>query len=295
VLLRTLVSRAAGAAAAVALTLTLAPTAVPAAAPASTAPRLALASVVSATSLKGQDVSWPQCPKGMGRGKGEPIPENTPYVSGTTTTVIGVNQGKPFYANPCLKTLVAWAKAHHQYVAAYTLPAPPTSAELSRWGTAGPYRGTDTVTRMRNNGYVQATWTVANIHAQGFAPTFIWLDVEPLVLRTWGTTTAAKRNNWAVIQGMQLGFARAGIRTGFYSTNRFWTQIVGSARTTSPMWAAYSVSSRSAALSRCSYPQASGGPVAMVQFYHFAPLVDQDVSCARMTSLGGVGAFFIKY
>lgn len=257
---------------------------------------LAAAPAASSRPLPGQDISWPQCPKGMGRGKGAPIPVLTRYVSGTRFTVIGVNQGKPFYANPCLKSLVAYARRTHQYAAAYTLPAPPVGTQLSTYGQRGPYRGDDTATKMRNFGYAQAAWTVTNMHSQGFYPRFIWLDVEPLKLRHWNTTTAtARMNNRAVIQGMRSAFARAGISSGFYTTDRFWLSIVGRWRTSVPVWAAYSVSSQSAARRHCSTRQASGGPVAMVQYYHFNPLLDVDVTCPAMSRLGGWRHFFVKY
>ena len=66
-----------------------------------------------AGAVLGGDISWPQCPKGMGipekRSLGLPMPlPSAQYV------VIGLTNGPGFVANPCLADHVAWAKERAQ-------------------------------------------------------------------------------------------------------------------------------------------------------------------------------------
>src|SRR5665647_2893696 len=64
--------------------------------------------------LLGNDVSWPQCPKGLGipsrptEGKAMP-PTLARFV------VIGLTNGPGFYPNPCLGTQTEWAMSHRVY------------------------------------------------------------------------------------------------------------------------------------------------------------------------------------
>ena len=59
--------------------------------------------------LTGGDVSWPNCPKGMGipsrLSPGNPMP-----VSTASFVVVGLTNGPGWYPNPCLAAHVAWAR-----------------------------------------------------------------------------------------------------------------------------------------------------------------------------------------
>ena len=55
----------------------------------------------------GADISWPQCPRGMGipqkQGQGSPMP-----LDAARYVILGLTNGPGFYANPCLASQVAW-------------------------------------------------------------------------------------------------------------------------------------------------------------------------------------------
>ena len=93
--------------------------------------------------LLGGDISWPQCPKGMGipekRSEGLPLPD-----SSARFVVIGLTNGPGFVANPCLASQVAWAKSQHLLVSAYSVISGPT--RFSPSGVSGDLPGrADTV------------------------------------------------------------------------------------------------------------------------------------------------------
>src|SRR4051812_25172980 len=58
--------------------------------------------------LTGGDISWPNCPKGMGipsrRSPGNPLP-----LASAAFAVIGLTNGPGWFPNPCLADHVAWA------------------------------------------------------------------------------------------------------------------------------------------------------------------------------------------
>ena len=68
----------------------------------------------------GADISWPQCPPGMGiehkETSGQPMPTaEAEYV------VIGLTNGPGFHANPCLADQVAWVRERGLLMAAYSV------------------------------------------------------------------------------------------------------------------------------------------------------------------------------
>ena len=75
----------------------------------------------------GADISWPQCPPGMGiehkETSGQPMPTaEAEYV------VIGLTNGPGFHANPCLADQVAWAEEQGLLVSAYSVISWPDEA-----------------------------------------------------------------------------------------------------------------------------------------------------------------------
>ena len=86
----------------------------------------------------GADISWPQCPAGMGIphkiSTGQPMPtEEADYV------VIGLTNGPGFHANPCLADQVAYAKGAGLLTAAYAVVSFPDDATVKAYGREGPY------------------------------------------------------------------------------------------------------------------------------------------------------------
>ena len=230
---------------------------------------------VPATSL-GVDVSFPQC--------GATLP--TPIGFG----VVGVNDGRPMTANPCLASELAWS--------ATTLSATP--AFYANTGDPGPLNnpswptsqqtpevctGADSVACSYDWG-----WTVAQNSFQdavaaetqlgASSPTTAaaaapwWLDVE--TANSWeslGTgapaTSAQLANDLSTIQGEVASFTSVGVSTvGIYSTSYQWSTIVGSSATSlaaNNVWLP-GYATLSDAQAACTANSFTGGRVAMIQY-----------------------------
>src|SRR6476661_9503149 len=103
-----------------------------------------------AATLNGYDVSWPQCPTSAG-GSGLPLPP-----ASAQFVVIGLTRGLPFTANPCLASQVGWARQNSVAAQAYTVAAFPTAAQLSQYGSQGPWSATTRAAQLSNAGYAEA-------------------------------------------------------------------------------------------------------------------------------------------
>ena len=139
--------------------------------------------------MLGADISWPQCPPGMGipykESSGQPMPRpDAEYV------VIGLTNGPGFHANPCLADQVAYAKEHELLVAAYSVISWPDEAAQEQYGG------------LEEAGHAQAQFNLQSMKAAGLDSPIIWLDVEQVPHYEWSTSTAA---NAEVV----LGAARA--------------------------------------------------------------------------------------
>ena len=87
--------------------------------------------------VEGGDLSWPQCPEGMGikerRTLGLPMPlDSAEYV------VIGLTNGPAFHPNPCLASQVEWAKKNKVMTSAYAVISYPEDATIREYGGEGP-------------------------------------------------------------------------------------------------------------------------------------------------------------
>lgn len=195
----------------------------------------------------GADISWPQCPPGMGiehkETSGQPLPtEEAEYV------VIGLTNGPGFYANPCLADQVAWARGRGLLTAAYAVASYPSDAELAAYGGQGPYDGGTTDGALKNLGYQQARFNVLSMREAGLASPLVWIDVEPVPFYDWSGDKAA---NAAVVIGLAQGYLNAGLQIGVYSTPALWDGVVGDLAFGVPEWRAAGQTSRAEALSRC--------------------------------------------
>lgn len=195
--------------------------------------------------LYGGDVSWPQCPKGMGipkrPGKGLPMPlPEAKYV------VIGLTNGPGFTPNPCIETQLAWAKQRHLMVGAYSVLSYPSDRTLARQGGRGPFDGARFVGRLANVGYQQAIFNVRTMERVQLVSPFVWIDVEPYPVYPWSADRVA---NAHVVKGALRGYRDAGFQVGFYSIGGLWEQVVGDLRFGLPEWRAAGV--RSQASERC--------------------------------------------
>ncbi|HEY1135137.1 MAG TPA: hypothetical protein VGE77_11210 [Nocardioides sp.] len=227
-----------------------------------------------AVPVLGGDVSWPQCPRGMGlpekRTLGMPMPlDAAEYV------VVGLTNGPGFHVNPCLADQVAWVAERHLLGAAYAVASFPDPATLATHGTTGPYDGGSPADALRNTGYAQGRFNVASMQDAGLLTPVVWIDVEPVPDFEWSDDPVA---NAAVVEGLARAYTDAGYAIGVYSTPHLWRQVVGDLALGVPEWRAAGHTSRAEALSRCADDWSIQGGAAVLGQWVEADR-DQNVTC----------------
>jgi hypothetical protein len=228
----------------------------------------------------GGDISWPQCPKGMGiperRTLGLPMPlPEAKYV------VVGLTNGPGFTANPCLASQVDWIRQRHLLAAAYAVASLPDAEAVAQHGDDGPFDGGTDTGALANTGYQQALTNIATMRAAGLDSPIIWVDVEPVPDFDWGDDIEA---NGAVVQGVVRGYVDAGYAVGVYSTPYLWSDVVGDLALGLPEWRAAGQSSQAEALDRCGDDwQIQGGQAVLGQWVEANR--DLDVTCPGVTDL----------
>ncbi len=221
-------------------------------------------SAVAETQAVGRDVSWPNCPRGMGipsrRSQGKPMPP-----SSARFVVVGLTNGPAFYPNPCLAAQVEYARSHHLWTAAYAVVTYPTRGQLRRYGGAGPRSRTRETGRLWNTGWAQAAQNLDVMRDVGLDSPVVWVDVEPVSPPApWSRRLTANR---AVLEGAVAGYRAAGLRVGFYSTPTMWRSIVGPVRYGLAEWRTAGLSTRRAALAMCRRHRFQGGRAVITQWY----------------------------
>ncbi|GAB6985963.1 hypothetical protein [Nocardioides pyridinolyticus] len=151
--------------------------------------------------ILGADVSWPQCPRGLGiperRTLGLPMPlPEAEYV------VLGLTNGPGFTANPCLADQVAWVRERGLMAAAYAVASFPDDDAVAEHVGTGPYDGGTELGALANTGYQQALANVVTMRAAGLASPIVWVDVEPVPDFAWSADPVA---NAAVVEGAVHG------------------------------------------------------------------------------------------
>ncbi len=218
----------------------------------------------------GADISWPQCPAGMGIphkiSTGAPMPrEDAEYV------VFGLTNGPGFHANPCLADQVAYARERGLLVAAYSVISWPDEAAQEQYGG------------LQEAGRAQAQFNLRSMTAAGLDSPIIWLDVEQVPHYEWSTSTAA---NAEVVLGAAQGYADAGYRVGVYSTPAIWAGIVGDLSLGVPEWRAAGQTSQEEALSRCGNDwRIQGGDAVLAQWVEDSR--DRNITCPGAEKLLG--------
>ncbi|ROR92715.1 hypothetical protein [Nocardioides aurantiacus] len=236
----------------------------------------------------GGDISWPQCPTGMGiperRTLGLPMPRpEAEYV------VIGLTNGPSFTANPCLADQVGWARQRGLLTSAYVVLSGPYADTLARFGGRGPYDSGTEAGRLANLGHAQARYALGVMRRAGLETPFVWLDVEPVPAFDWSDDPAA---NAQVVRGAARAWTDAGLRIGVYSTAALWAGVVGDLRLGLPEWRAAGETSRAEALSRCSPDsQIQGGPAVLGQWLQDSR--DHNVTCPGVAA--DLGRYFHDY
>ena len=220
----------------------------------------------------GADISWPQCPAGMGIphkiSSGAPLPrDDAEYV------VIGLTNGPGFHANPCLADQVAYAKERGLLVAAYSVISWPDEAAQAEYGG------------LQEAGRAQAEFNLRSMKEAGLDSPIIWMDVEQVPHYEWSTSTAA---NAEVVLGAAQGYAEADYRVGVYSTPAIWSGIVGDLSLGVPEWRAAGQTSQEEALSRCGSDWLiQGGLGVLAQWVEDGR--DRNITCpGAETDAGGV-------
>ncbi|MBT9256143.1 hypothetical protein KMZ32_07135 [Phycicoccus sp. MAQZ13P-2] len=261
-------------------------TAVPAGAPVVAA----AAPAAQGTPYLGADISWPNCPKGMGipsrRSEGNPMPDRT-----ARFVLVGLTNGPAFTPNPCLKKQVDWVRSRHVWAAPYAVVTYPTAAQLTRYGRTGPYRPTSTTARLRNVGWAQARTNLVRMKAAGLRSPMVWMDVEHYPVRPW---SSSRSRNKAVVDGVLAGYRDAGMRVGVYSTRLQWIAIVGTgANYGLPEWRTAGQTSLSAARRMCSVASIQGGRAVVAQWW--TRRTDHDVLCSGEGRVARMRQHFRKY
>jgi hypothetical protein len=258
-----------------------------------------------ATSVTGNDVSWPQC--------GKPLP------SGQAFGIVGVNNGLANNTNPCLAAQLAWAQKStgataQPKSAVYVNTGNPSGvAGIAWWPTSNTFAhktsdGTDTNTTTGSDvtdvvavpvpaAYgacsTSASADAACSYVYGFAKAYDdvryrgvpaasaarwWLDVE--TTNSWETTT---RPNVADLEGMVDAFTSQGMSVGVYSTPYQWGVITGTnvSSTSSlsglPNWTAGAASLKDAPSHCTTGAFTPGSSVSIVQYV--SNNLDYDYSC----------------
>jgi hypothetical protein len=236
----------------------------------------------------GSDISWPQCPKGMGipqkRSNGSPGP-----LPAARFVVLGLTNGPGFTPNPCLAQQTAYVRERHLLAGAYAVASYPDDATLARAGDQGPYDASSTLGALGNVGYQQALFNVASMQRVGLVAPVVWIDVEPVPDFDWSPDVVA---NAAVVQGAVRGYTDSGFAVGIYSTPTLWSGVVGTLSLGVPEWRAAGQTSRAEAASRCGDDWViQGGGAVLAQWVEQGR--DQNVTCGTVHR--DLGRWFHQY
>jgi hypothetical protein len=211
----------------------------------------------------GADISWPNCPKGLGMAQrpalGLPFPRPT-----ARFVVIGLTNGPAFHPNPCLVSQVAYARERGLHASAYAVVTYPTKGQLRRYGVSadGAPAGR---TRLWNTGWAQAKVNVAQMRAAGLDSPAVWVDVEPVSKPSpWSHHLGRNRQ---VVQGTVAGYRDEGLEVGFYSVRSLWHRVVGHVRYGLPEWRSAGPRSPAAARAMCTSGSFNGGPAVIAQWW----------------------------
>jgi len=236
----------------------------------------------------GRDISWPQCPPGVGipglPGFGAPMPG--PHVR---FVVIGLTNGRAFTRNRCLDMHLAWARRHHAWAAAYAMTTYPTRAQIARHGTHGPYRHRHHRGRVGNAAYAAARFNVVTLRRHHFEAPLVWLDIEPSGTRPW----RSRPDNRMVVLAWVRAYRAAGYRVGFYSTPYLWHGIVGNLRLALPEWRTAGPASARSALGKCRSDQFQGGRAVIAQWWTSSR--DFDRVCPGLQRASTMTRYFHRY
>lgn len=203
--------------------------------------------------VDGNDYSWPQCPKGVGNGLGNPLPRGYRQFE-----IVGLTNGRGLHENPCLSSQWRYARAHADFVTGYTVPTYPTRRQRADARTGHYGRCSTLSCKLRNSGWAQGAFADDSLRRIGAHPPLVWVDVEPRYQQPWSGSRARNR---LVVKAVIASLQHSGYRVGIYSTRYMWISIVGYA-TSVPEWVPSGT-----AWGGCHAP-ISRGPVWVAQYTH---------------------------
>ncbi|MCU1676185.1 MAG: hypothetical protein JWM93_943, partial [Frankiales bacterium] len=136
--------------------------------------------------------------------------------------------------------------------------------------------------QLKNSGYAQAEWDMAQLAAAGVSLPMIWVDIEHQP-RLGGTRAWTKNvmNNRAVLTGVFAYLREHHIRIGVYSYPNGYREIVGAWNLSYPEWIPTGTHLPYDRYVRCSKPGFSTGPVWITQSTRLirAYDIDDDTIC----------------
>jgi len=201
------------------------------------------------------------CPKELG-GQGKPMPPDT----SVAFVMPELNSGLAFVANQCLADHLQWGRDRSALLGGYLFPNYP-DAQMLADASAGRFGVCASLAcQLKNSGYAQAEWDMAQLAATGVTLPMVWVDIEHQP-RLGGTRmwTSNVVNNRLVLSGVFTYLREHHIRIGVYSYPNGYKEIVGTWSLTYPEWiptGGYTAAGRDA---RCKQPGFSNGPVWMTQ------------------------------
>jgi len=245
---------------------------------------------LGAEPMVGADISWPNCPRGLGIKSrptlGKPLPH-----SSARFVIIGLTNGPAFHENPCLVSHVAYAQDRRMWAAAYAVATYPTRRQLQAYGDEGPARWWTRHGRLFNTGYAQARMNVEVMRRVGLESPSVWVDVEPVSPPApWSDR---RRENKAVVDGVLRGYREAGLRVGFYSVATLWQSIMKGTRYRLPEWRSAGPTSRARALAMCRSGRFQGGPAIIGQWWDDHR--DHNVLCPGRPAEEVLARWFTKF
>jgi len=207
----------------------------------------------------GNDVSWPNC-------------REVKAVTGQFG-VVGINGGKVFTGNPCLREEAGWFP--NSTLAVY--------ANTANWGLPRGHnyvnfplhcRADDEMCVSYDFGYSAGKYAVTYASSQGIHSEQWWLDVE--TENSWTSSLSANRE---ALQGIVDAVRRYTVfaSIGFYATRTQWQEIVGDWQPDDAAWLATASDNAATAATFCTYPSFTGGPIVMTQY---TQTLDLDRSCS---------------
>ncbi|HSX46242.1 MAG TPA: hypothetical protein VLG27_04565 [Candidatus Saccharimonadia bacterium] len=210
------------------------------------------------TAATGVDVSWPNC--------------STSIPKAAVFGIVGVNNGKGFSANPCLKK----EASHFLNLSLYANTGyPDSSFGLQYQNSPQTCASNDLPCLAYNYGYNAGLYAYNTAASNGLGSVKTWwLDVE--TMNTW--TPDALQNQSSLKGESDALLAKGAATIGVYSTTAQWQTITGGWQNGWPSWGATTWTTAKQAAGYCNGHQFTGGPSYLMQFLPKHSL-DQDYAC----------------